>query len=173
MTISRRDFVQRAGAAAALSTLTPAPGTLTPSTAPSTQNPELWIDGLSATRLGPEGLAEIAKSGLTVMETTLGPAGNPTFTYEAAVQDLATWHGDFARYPDKLIHLRRSDDILRAKREGKLARPARIPERDPSQPRRPERRLLLQPRHPADPAHLQRAECAGRGLHRAERRGPQ
>ena len=120
MSISRRDFVQSASAAAAFSTLAP-------STAPGTRNPEpdpqesgLWIDALSATRLGPEGFAEIAKSGLTVMETTVGPAGTPTFSYEAAVRDLAGWQGNFAQYPDKLIHIRRSADILQAKREGKL-----------------------------------------------------
>ncbi len=113
MSISRRDFVQSAGAVAALSTLRPG-------TAPGTQNPELWIDGLSGTRLGPEGFGDIAKSGLTMIETTLGPAGNPTFSYEAAVRDLATWHGTFARDRDKLIHIRRTDDILQAKREGKL-----------------------------------------------------
>lgn len=115
MTISRREFVQSAGAVAALSTLAP-------STAPGTPNqePSLWIDGLSGTRLGPEGFAEIAKSGLTMIETTLGPAGNPTFSYEAAVRDLATWHGNFARDRDRLIHIRRTDDILQAKREGKL-----------------------------------------------------
>jgi membrane dipeptidase len=119
MPISRRDFMQTAGTAAMLSALNP---TESPAeAAPEAQDTSgIWIDGLSGTRLGPEGLAEIAKSGLTVMETTLGPAGNPTFSYEAAVQDLATWHGNFARYPDKLLHIRRTADILQAKREGKM-----------------------------------------------------
>jgi len=124
LTISRRDFVQSAAATgAALSTLVPGTTSNALHAAPSTsQAPEgLWIDALSGTRLGPEGFAEIAKSGLAMMETTLGPAGNPTFSYEAAVQDLATWHGHFARHPDKLIHVRRTDDILQAKREGKLS----------------------------------------------------
>jgi len=121
MSISRRDFVQSAGAAAALSTLASAASASTPGSAPDPQSQEIWIDGLSATRLGAEGFAEIAKSGLTVMETTLGPAGTPTFSYDAAVKDLAEWQGNFARHPDKLIHLRRSGDILQAKREGKLA----------------------------------------------------
>lgn len=120
MSVSRRDFVKSAGAVAALRTLTP--GTA-PGTALETRNQEpgpLWIDGLSGTRFGPEGFAEIAKSGLTMIETTLGPAGNPTFSYEAAVQDLAIWHGIFARHRDRLIHVRQTDDILQARREGKL-----------------------------------------------------
>jgi membrane dipeptidase len=119
MAISRRDFVERAGAAALLGTVAHQPSPLAPSAEPQATS-GVWIDGLSATRLGPEGLAEIAKSGLTVMETTLGPAGNPTFSHEAAVQDLARWHGNFAKYPDNLIHIRRSADILQARREGKL-----------------------------------------------------
>ncbi len=71
--------------------------------------------------MGDEGFAEIAKSGLAMLSITLGPAGTPTFTHEAAVRDLAVWHGHFAKYRDKLVHVSRADDILRAKREGKFA----------------------------------------------------
>ncbi|HKP29263.1 MAG TPA: membrane dipeptidase [Gemmatimonadales bacterium] len=119
MAISRRDFVGRAGTAAILGSVARRSSPIAQSDEPQ-QTSGVWIDGLSGTRLGPEGLAEIAKSGLTVMETTLGPAGNPTFSYEAAVQDLAEWHGNFARYSDKLLHIKRSADILQAKREGKM-----------------------------------------------------
>ena len=119
MSISRRDFLESTGTAAMLGAIAHSPSPIAHSN--DTQAPSgVWIDGLSGTRLGPEGLAEIAKSGLTVMETTLGPAGNPTFSYEAAVQDLAGWHGNFARYPDKLLHIKRTADILQAKREGKM-----------------------------------------------------
>lgn len=121
MTISRRDFMQGAGSAAAITALsrTTAAGQGAPPT-PEQDTSGIWIDALSATRVGPEAAAEIATSGLTMLDTTLGPAGNPTFSYEAAVQDLARWHGNFARYRDQLIHVRRTDDILQAKREGKL-----------------------------------------------------
>jgi membrane dipeptidase len=110
--------MQTAGSAAILGAVARRPSPVAP--VEPQAPPGIWIDGLSGTRLGPEGFAEIAKSGLTVMETTLGPAGNPTFSYEAAVRDLATWHGNFARHPDKLLHIRRTADILQAKREGKL-----------------------------------------------------
>jgi membrane dipeptidase len=118
MSISRRDFVQTAGAAAAI-----AAGATRAAAAISIDDQRttgIWIDGLSGTRLGAEGFAEITKSGLTVMETTVGPAGTPTFSYEAAVRDLATWHGHFARHRDRLIHVRSTADILQAKSEGKL-----------------------------------------------------
>jgi membrane dipeptidase len=126
MGITRRDFVQGAGTAAALAVGAERADAALPAlselTAPGGQGEAgIWIDALSGTRLGDEGLAEIARSGLTMIDTTLGPAGTPTFSYEAAVRDLATWHGNFVRYRDKLIHVRRADDILQAKREGKLA----------------------------------------------------
>ena len=120
MDISRREFVQNAGLAAALVTGASETAAAESTTTADQQTGGIWIDGLSATRLGPEGLDEIARSGLTMIETTLGPAGTPTFSYEAAVRDLAGWHGNFARYRDKLIHVRRADDILEAKRTGKL-----------------------------------------------------
>jgi membrane dipeptidase len=82
---------------------------------------EIWIDALGGVRFGDEGWKEIARSGLTMLDTTLGPAGTPTFSYEAAVQDLATWHGVFNQNRDRLIHVRRADDIVQAKREGKFA----------------------------------------------------
>ena len=120
MSISRRDFMQTAGTAAILGAVAPhSPSPITQSGEPQDAS-GVWIDGLSATGVGPEAFAEIAKSGLTMLETTLGPAGTPTFTYEAAVQDIATWHGNFAKYPDKLVHVRRTADILQARREGKL-----------------------------------------------------
>jgi membrane dipeptidase len=118
MTIDRRTFVQEAGAAALA--VGRAPRGVGPGGPP--QGPdEIWIDALSGGRLGDEGFAEIARSGLTMIDTTLGPAGTPTFSYDAAVRDLATWHGHFARYRDRLIHVRRAGDILQAKREGKFA----------------------------------------------------
>jgi membrane dipeptidase len=120
MDISRREFVQNAGLAAAVVTGAAATSAEPTAAEPQPQQGGIWIDGLSGTRLGPEGFDEISRSGLTMIETTLGPAGNPTFSYEAAVRDLAGWHGNFARHRDKLIHVRRADDILEAKRTGRL-----------------------------------------------------
>ncbi|MGE0553679.1 MAG: dipeptidase [Gemmatimonadales bacterium] len=119
MTASRRSFVRGVAGAALAAGIAPR-GARGESVEP--QDPgEIWIDALGGVRLGDEGWPEIARSGLTMLDTTLGPAGTPTFSYEAAVKDLATWHGHFARYRDRLIHVRRADDIVQAKREGKLA----------------------------------------------------
>lgn len=119
--VSRRTFVQRVGAAAALLGLRPRAGRAEHREPDQTQDGDVWIDALSACRFGDEGWAEIERSGLTMISITMGPAGTPTFSYQAAVQSIATWHGLFARYPDRLIHVRRADDIVRAKREGKFA----------------------------------------------------
>ncbi|MDX2060242.1 MAG: membrane dipeptidase, partial [Gemmatimonadales bacterium] len=120
MSTSRRSFVQGVAAAAVASGLDPRPAEAKP-VEPIQDPGEIWIDALGAVRFGEEGFAEIARSGITMLDTTLGPAGTPTFTYEAAVQDLATWHGIFNRYRDRVIHVRRADDIVTAKREGKFA----------------------------------------------------
>ncbi len=121
MATSRRGFMQQAGAAAVAAGLVPRVAGAAGRSEGAQDAGGIMIDALSATRLGREGFDEIKRSGLTMIETTLGPAGTPTFGYEAAVQDLARWHGHFARYRDQLIHVRRTDDILTAKREGKLA----------------------------------------------------
>jgi membrane dipeptidase len=117
MNPTRRTFVHGVAAAAVATRLD-----REPTTPAEKQDPgEIWIDALGGVRFGDEGFAEIARSGITMLDTTLGPAGRPTFSYEAAVQDLATWHGVFNQYRDKVIHVRRTDDILQAKREGKFA----------------------------------------------------
>ena len=123
MDMSRRTFVEETGAAALAVGLGGAGAghAVEADRAQSQDTKGIWVDALGGVRLGDAGFAEIARSGLTMIDTTLGPAGTPPFTYEAAVRDLATWHGNFARYRDKLIHVRRFGDILQAKREGKLA----------------------------------------------------
>lgn len=121
MATSRRGFMQQAGAAAVAAGLVPRVAGASDRPASNQDTGGIMIDALSATRVDEVGFAEAKRSGLTMIETTLGPAGNPTFGYEAAVRDLARWHGYFARYRDHLIHVRRTDDILAARREGKLA----------------------------------------------------
>jgi len=121
MSVSRRTFIHEAGAAALAAGLARPldgePGRESPEQDPG----ELWIDALGACEVGDQGFAELAKSGLAMLSITLGPAGTPTFSYEAAVQDLARWQGWFAKYPDKLVHVRRASDITEAKRAGKFA----------------------------------------------------
>jgi len=119
MTASRRSFVRGVAGAALAAGI--APRVARGESAERQDSGEIWIDALGGVRLGEQGWPEIAASGITMLDTTLGPAGTPTFSYEAAVRDLATWQGNFARYRDRLIHVRRADDIVQAKREGKLA----------------------------------------------------
>lgn len=121
MSTSRRSFVQGVAAAAVVTGLDPRSAAAARESAEGQDPGELWIDALAGVRFGDEGFAEIARSGIAMLETTLGPAGNPTFSYEAAVRDLATWHGVFNQYRDRVVHVRRTDDIIQAKRDGKFA----------------------------------------------------
>jgi membrane dipeptidase len=121
--VSRRSVVHTLGAAAAAAGWDSS-GRLADSDqseAESQDSGPVWIDALSAAEVSDAGFREIASSGLHALSMTLGPAGTPTFSYRAAVRDLATWHGHFARHRDRLIHLRRASDIAEAKRDGKLA----------------------------------------------------
>ena len=135
MPVSRREFVRGAGLAgaalsfgvtkhaigrAAESAVAARQDGPTLEDAPTRQD-DIWIDALGGLRFGPEGFDEIERSGLTMIETTLGAPGDPPFGYEQAVQDIASWHGIFNRYPDRVIHVRRSADILEAKRTGGIA----------------------------------------------------
>lgn len=122
MSITRRDFVKTAGASGAALSLTAGAAAAIPAPAAGpVQNEDIWIDALGGLRLGEKGHDEIRRAGLTMIETTLGSAGNPTFGYERAVQDVARWHRNFADNPDHIIHVRTVKDIHEAKRTGKLA----------------------------------------------------
>ena len=123
MSFSRREFVRGAGAGGVALGLGGTARAIESSlelNRPARQD-GVWIDALGGLRLGPEGFDEVERSGLTMIETTLGAPGDPPFGYEQAVQDIASWHGSFNRYPDRVIHVRRSADIVEAKRTGKIA----------------------------------------------------
>lgn len=133
MSISRRDFVK--GACTGLlglglsGTYTNAMRTQQEKSGSLYAMPEKWaeyedwifIDALGGALLGPKGFADIEKSGVTMIETTLGAPGNPPFTYEQAVKDCAMWHGLFDMLGDKLIRVKTTKDIYEAKKTGKLA----------------------------------------------------
>ncbi|MDT9600813.1 dipeptidase [Sphingosinicella rhizophila] len=80
----------------------------------------LFIDALGGVAVNEEGLVAIPKSGMSMIDTTLGAPGNPPFSYEQAVADLAMWHGIFDRHGDRLIHVKSSSDILAARDSGRL-----------------------------------------------------
>lgn len=133
MSISRRDFVKSAwtgffglglSGTSALALKSP------PKMRGSAYSiPEKWakykdwifIDALGGANLSPKGFSDIEKSGVTMIETTLGAPGNPPFTYEQAVKDCAMWHGLFDAHEDRLIRVKTTKDIYEAKKTGKLA----------------------------------------------------
>jgi membrane dipeptidase len=126
MSTTRRQFFGQAGAA----TLTAAAPTGRGATKGSTethrrQDRPIWIDGLSAVTLDTKGFDALARSSLTMISTTvgtaLGPPDTPSYTFDAAVSDLAHWQGQFARHADRLVHVRRTADVLQAHRDGKTA----------------------------------------------------
>ncbi len=118
MTISRRDMLRGAGAGSLVLALTSANGR----TAGAAQGryDMLFIDALGGTGTDEASFAAVEKSGVNMLDTTLGARGKPTFTYAAAVRDLAYWHGQFTRHSDRLMHVKSSGDILEARRSGRL-----------------------------------------------------
>jgi membrane dipeptidase len=122
MGISRREFVKAAGMGAAAMGLSGAAARQAAAQdAADRFHDWIFIDALAGVQPGEESWDAVKRSGITMIDTTMGPAGKPTFSYEQAVQDLATWHGIFDRLPDHLIRVRTTADILEAKQTGKLA----------------------------------------------------
>ena len=119
MDISRREFLRAAGVGSVALSLTS--GGTRVLAASEEYDDMLFIDALSGTGVDDAGFAAHAKSGISMIDTTLGARGKPTFSYEATVRSLALWHGIYDRHPDKLIRVRSTEDILEAKSSGKLA----------------------------------------------------
>jgi membrane dipeptidase len=131
MAITRRDFIATSGASLVASGVagSVAGGGAEPVERPVMAPADLdsafanWIviDALSGTDVDETDLDAWKRSGTTMLSMTMGPSGDPPFGYDQAVEDIATWHGNFAKHRDKFIHVLDTSDILRAKREGKHA----------------------------------------------------
>ena len=80
----------------------------------------LMIDALGGTVVNEDGFRHWERSGVDSIETTLGARGTPTFSYEAAVRDIAGWQGQFTRHADRLIHVKSAQDVLDAKNSRRL-----------------------------------------------------
>lgn len=76
----------------------------------------LVVDSLSIETWDEAGFAAWRRSGYTAIHTSLA---NRNFA--VGMRDLQAWRKRFADHPDTLIHGTKAADILRAKREGKLA----------------------------------------------------
>lgn len=72
-----------------------------------------WLDRFAERHRSPGS----AKYRIALTGFSLDPAARRPLS----IRDLAAWHGHLARYRDKLIHVRRADDILQARREAKPA----------------------------------------------------
>lgn len=90
----------------------------------------IMIDGLSGlsdpyapetqTRLSDRAMAELRKSGVTAMRTTLVPVGNQTDVWEKVQEFLRDHDSVFAANPDFLVKIEKAADIEAAKKAGKL-----------------------------------------------------
>ena len=131
MSTSRREFLGRASATLAAAAAVPAAGAANTTSTASAKGP-IWIDALSgidglpdAPSVPADGLEALVAASMSLISATVainpGPPGTASFTYAEAVEEIGRWHGRFAQYPDRLVHMRRADDIVRAHREGKTA----------------------------------------------------
>ena len=122
MNVTRRGFVRIAGTGA-LATAFPWPRPMSVAglqTAADKYQDWLFIDTMSGFSTDPQGLAAIEKSGMTSLYVTMGGSGEQPNSYEDAIRTIAQFRGMIDRNPDRLIHVRRTDDILEAKRTGRL-----------------------------------------------------
>ena len=115
MNISRREFSTAVGAGVMAVSL-PA----WPKTGSAVTDDMILIDALGGLTLTDEGRDAIKRSGYTMVDTTIGTASTPLFTYEQGVKDCAEWHGNFDTHADSILHVRSTADIHEAKRTGKL-----------------------------------------------------
>ena len=122
MNVTRRGFVRVAGMGALAAGL-PWPHSLSAAeaeTAVDRYQDWLFIDTMSGFSTEPDGLAAIEKSGLTSVYVTMGGSGEQPNSYEDAIRTIAQFRGMIDRNRDRLILVHNTDDILEAKRTGRL-----------------------------------------------------
>ena len=122
MKATRRGFVKIAGLGALAAGLPwpPSMSAAEAETAVDRYKEWLFIDTMSGFSTDPDGLAAIERSGLTTIYVTMGGSGEQPNSYEDAIQTIAQQHGMINQHRDRLILVRRTEDILEAKRTGKL-----------------------------------------------------
>jgi membrane dipeptidase len=80
----------------------------------------LFIDTMSGFSTDPAGLAAIERSGLTTIYVTMGGSGEQPNSYEDAIQAIVLFRSMIDQNPDRLKLVLRTDDILEAKRTGRM-----------------------------------------------------
>ncbi len=73
------------------------------------------VDGLMISNWGPEVFEDMRRGGLTAVNCTCSVWEG----FQATMQNIATWKGFFQAHADLLLQVYTTDDIQRAKREGK------------------------------------------------------
>lgn len=74
----------------------------------------------SARMIDARSLKEAHASGLTAVNITIGYVAGPMEPFEHSVRDIAKWDVLLRNYPNDLLQVLTADDILRAKKEGKM-----------------------------------------------------
>lgn len=67
-----------------------------------------------------QSMAAARASGMTAVNVTMGYLDGPVDPFEHTVREFGRWNRVFEKYPDELLLVRDTRDILRAKSEGKI-----------------------------------------------------
>lgn len=132
--LDRRAFLARTGAMLAAS-LAPRPVLAAPPISSGVER--LYRQGIIVDALGipggftpnaspdsaitPGQVADVARSGVTVANCTVGPVGNGPNLLEDMVRSIGFYDREVAAHPDRFVKLLSADDILLAKRTGRTA----------------------------------------------------
>lgn len=119
-----------AGSAAPPSLAATTTGATRPARAASWYDRSIIIDGLGSfadrhapddqLRLSDEGFAELRSSGVTALNTTIGPVGNAPEAWERVQKTLDFWDSILSANPDRLVAVQTVADISAAKASGRF-----------------------------------------------------
>ena len=74
----------------------------------------------AASSVAGRALEDALASGMTAVNATIGYTAGPMDPFEASVRDIAVWNLLIKSHPDKLLKVWSADDILTAKKQGKV-----------------------------------------------------
>ena len=87
-------------------------------------DPNLWLSQKqnrgSVDSVVPRALRDIRASSTTAVNVTIGYVAGPMEPFEHSVKEIASWNQLVRRHHEELLKVWAADDILRAKREGKI-----------------------------------------------------
>ena len=74
----------------------------------------------SVNSITPRSLGDARDSGMTAVNITMGYVDGAVDPFEHTMREFGRWNRILERYPERLLHVRSTADILRAKAEGKV-----------------------------------------------------